>query len=437
MGNPVLLIIGTILGVVCSASAIYVAIKFIRNHSLGNQEIRIEKNTRLMFLLLILVQGLFTIMSSYGVVIFQNYALNAGEHVMLILGSYLLGLGFDSLVCSFIVYYYRPDLDKKQRKVSRICMFSMIPVFILGLILLTQSFSNSLTYPLANSISFKNGFGYPNGKDYGFVIAFYGIIIVTGALVSYFVSDHYFYKKYGKHGILDTLLLVAFPAGLIGARLWYCFVLEPQTYLKNPGAVFDLKSGGLAIMGGALLGIVAGVLFMLKFRKYVNIRYAMDIIVPTILIAQAMGRFGNFFNQEVYGGVVSYESISWLPSIISKNMFINGNYRLPLFLIEASINISGYFIIRYAIGKGLRKYLALGDLAFAYVFWYGMTRAILEPLREGFTLNLGSSEAFGYLQSWITAFVMMAVGILGIAGCHVYDLIRKKKGLEPRNLDTI
>lgn len=433
-----LLIIGIILGVACISYLIYLEYKFCKNHLLGNKEIcKIDGNLKKILLALVIGQGFFTILSSYGLVIANSWNINAGEHVMLIFGSYFMGSGFSCLVSSFIIYFYRPDLEAKQRKISKICMYSAIPVFILGVILLTQSIAYCLTYPLANSISFKTGFGFPDYKDYGFTIAFYGIIIVFGALVSYFISDHYMFKKYGKHGLLDTLLLVAFPMGLVGARLWYCLVLEPQTYLPNPGAIFNVRDGGLAIMGGALLGIVSGVLFILRFRKYINIRFAMDIIIPTILIAQGIGRFGNFFNQEVYGGIIPREAISWLPSIITNNMYINGEYRLPLFLIESCINIGGYFVIRYAVGKGLKKYLSLGDLAFSYVIWYGATRACLEPLRDGFSLDVTTKTGFGYIQSWITAFAMIAVGILGIVGCHVYDYIRKKKGLAPRTLDTI
>lgn len=437
MGNIVFLIIGVVLGVACIALSIYFDIKFVRSHHLGGEECKIDKKTFFYLLAPVVTQGVFTICSSFGLALFNNWNPCVGDNVMIAIGSYFMGSGFALLVATFILYYYRPDLEKNQRKLVRIILFASIPVFILGLYLLTQGIADYLTYPLANSISFKTGFGFPDNKDYGFTIAFYGIIIVSGAIVSYLISDHYFYKKYGKHGIIDTLLLVAFPAGLIGARLWYCFVLEPETFIKDFGKVFDIRQGGMAIMGGALFGIVFGVLFMLRFRKYVNIRFAMDVIIPTILIAQCIGRWGNFFNQEVYGGIVSKESISFLPRIIVNNMFISGEYRLPLFLIEGIINFSGYFVIRYAVGKGLRKWLSLGDLAFCYIIWYGMTRAILEPLREGFTLNMGSSEAFGYLQSWITAFAMILIGALGIVGCHVYDYIRKRKGLPPRNLDTI
>jgi len=101
---------------------------------------------------------------------------------------------------------------------------------------------------------------------------------------------------------------------------------------------------------------------------------------------------------------------------------------VPLFLIESITNLAGYFIITYGIGKGLRKWLSLGDLAMGYLIWYGATRAILEPLR---------SAEFEYGQSWISSFILIGAGVLGIIAFHVYDYIRKKKNMEPRTYETV
>ena len=117
-------------------------------------------------------------------------------------------------------------------------------------------------------------------------------------------------------------------------------------------------------------------------------------------------------------------------------MYINGEYRLPLFFIECLTNIIGFFVLRYAIGRGLKKYIGLGDIGAGYIIWYGLTRVALEPLRDGFTLG-EHQDGFGYVQSWIIAFVMIGIGILLIVGFHVYDALRKKKGLPPKTLETI
>ena len=416
--------------------------KFIKSLQLGGATLKIEGNTRIILLALVAAGGLGFLALSLGMVIFNEWAFDVGNYMTIIFGSLFLGLAFNLFISSFTIYFYRKDLEPKQRKVTQICLISAICLIFAGLWMWTDSIAYFVNYPLPNSISFSKGFGYPDGKDYGITIAFYGIIIVSGACVSYFVSDHHVYAKYGKHGLLDTLFLVAFPMGLVGARLWWCIVLEPQAIFYDNFwdsflRLIDVRKGGLAIQGGALLGMISGILFALKFRKYINIRWLVDVGIPTILLAQSIGRWGNFFNQEVYGMTVDMANWWFLPKMVQQNMIIHNQFRVPLFIIESVINMAGYFIIRYAIGHGLKKYLKQGDQAFMYVTWYGLVRVALEPLREGFTLNLGSSEAFGYLQSWITAFTFVAVGILGMAGLRIFEYIRRKNGKEVKEYEAI
>ena len=437
--------------VIFAASLVALAIylrKFVKELTLGGATPKVEGLYRIIFITSVLSGGLGFLVFSLGMVSHNAWQFDAGNFVTLIFGSFFIGMAFNLFISSFTIFFERKDLDKKQRKIAQICMISSIPLIIAGLWMWTDSFALFIEYPLPNSISFSNGLGYPDGKDYGVTLAFYGIIIVGGALISYFIGDHFVYAKYGKHGLLDTLFLVAFPMGLIGARLWWCIVLEPQqifygNFWDSFIRLVDVRKGGLAIQGGALLGMISGILFALKFRKYMNIRWLVDVAIPTILIAQAVGRWGNFFNQEVFGAAANIGDWAFLPKMIQQNMKIYSStdhlyaFRIPLFLIESIINVAGYFIIRYAIGHGLKKYLKQGDQAFMYVLWYGIVRVTLEPLRVGFTLNLGSSEAFGYLQSWITAFTMIAVGVLGMVGLRVFEFIRKKNGKEVKQYEAI
>lgn len=426
MENLILFIIALVGGAICFGFLIYELVVFCKKRTIGQEVYRVDSKHRSIFIAFIAGQGALALLSCIGLQYGYKWEMNSGDIVMMVIGSLLFGSGFACLVSSFVLYYYRPDLDPKQRHIARILTFVCVGVFVLGTYLMTQGIADYLRYPLPNSISFKTLFGYPNPGDYGFTIAFYGILIVSGAIISYFVSDHYFYKKFKKHGILETLLLVAFPAGLIGARLWYCLVLEPSKYLANPVLIFDIRSGGMAIQGGAIFGILAGVLFMLRFRKYVDIRFAIDVIVPTILIAQAVGRLGNFFNCEVHGNPVSMDAWLLLPRIFANNLHWSveagyapdGTIFLPLFFIEALMNIGGYFIIRYAISKPLKKWLPIGSQAGLYLAWYGMTRVILEPLRFG---------AFEYGQSWITAWIMFGGGLLLVGGFALWNYFEYKK----------
>ena len=437
----VLFIIGLVLTLGLIGFCVFFNIRFIKEKPLGQDEIKIDKNRFIILMTTNLSVGLPLIMTSYGVALWQGWNLSILEHFFMIFGSYLFGSGLMTFVTTFMLYYYKPELVKKQRLVLRILMLSMIPTIIIGLWVMTEGYAAHLTYPLWNSFAFSPfGFAtYQTGAS--FKITFYGIVIVAGALISYFICDHYFYKKYGKKGLLEVAFMVAFPAGIIGGRLWYCLVLRPEYYLANPvQIVIGIVDGGMAIQGGALGGVIAGVAFMVIFRRYVSLRWAADTIIPTILIAQFVGRWGNFFNCEVHGYAVDMSYFWWLPNIVKYQMQYSsvagygslagtGQMYLPLFIIEGLINLAGYFIIRYAT-KPLNRFIPLMARAGLYPIWYGLVRVILEPLRTGW-----NSDATGdaFTQSFITAFVMIGIGVITIIISIIVAFIYKKK----KNLERI
>ena len=104
---------------------------------------------------------------------------------------------------------------------------------------------------------------------------------------------------------------------------------------------------------------------------------------------------------------------------------------MPLFFIESCINIAGYFVIRYLLGKVFKLRCGLGFQASAYLVWYGLVRVILEPLREGYHAST-STEGFGYLQSYITAFVMIGIGLIMAGMFFAIHKVRMNKGLEDK-----
>lgn len=431
-----LLIIGLILGVGSCAYLIYRLVQFCKRHTPGIEHPKMEGTEKIVFMALVLAQGLFTIISSYGIIATNGWVLNAGEHAMLIFGSYMFGSGFSLLLSSFVLYYWRPDFDEKQRKMSRILTFVAIPFVVIGLVLFTEGFANHMSYPLPNGISFTEGIMYPDQHYSGFAIKFYGVIIVCGALICYLITNHYCYKKYGKHGLIDGLFIFAFLMGIVGARLWYCLILKKDVYLADPGRILLINEGGLAIQGGALLGIAAGVSFVLIFRKYMDLRFVMDVAIPTILIAQCLGRWGNFFNHEVYGFEVTRESLWYLPTIVKNNMFFYSKsfgkeaYWLPLFFIEGTINLAGFFIIRFFFGKVCKCHLGLGYQSSLYLIWYGVVRSLLEPLRNGNSDVGSTSEGDFFAQSIVVSYVMIGLGVALLAFFIVLHYVRMKKGLE-------
>lgn len=334
---------------------------------------------------------------------------------------------------TFLLHYYGKNVPEKLDKwFFRILVISFTACLVF-MFVLTDGYADYVKYPLVNGISFKEGFVRPGDGSPN--IAFYAICILSGAIYVYLLLDHKLYLEYGKHGIAESTFLVALPAGIIGARIFYV-IGEWDVYKGDVAAMFDLHSGGLTIMGGAPTGIVVGVLwFMWRHKgKGYDIFRVVDIIVPTILIAQAVGRWGNFFNLEVYGNLVEESKFAWLPRVVFNNMHYdgNGNYMganvfVPLFLIEGLVNMLGYFVLGHLcehLLKGIRKD---GDLAFGYIIWYGLTRAIMEPLRDPM-YNMGNDGNWSHI--W--AFIFIGFGVLCIVINHlVRYLIAKKKTNQP------
>ena len=362
-----------------------------------------------------------------------------GLHIFeLIVGALLLPLLFFVAVNAFIIHYYGRNIPEKLDKwLFRIIIIGFT-ASVLFFFVYTNGLAPALGYPLKNGISFTEGFVNPASGDKP-NIAFYALCILGGAILVYFICDHFMYKEYGQHGILESTFFVAFPAGIIGARIAY--VIGEWNNTTN-GASFAQRvadgewwaplaiwEGGITILGGAIAGIVAGVLWYLWRNKGKNIWLAIDLIVPTILIAQAVGRWGNFFNCEVHGLAVDEKYWRWLPEIIFNNAHYSdsapelvGQIYVPLFFIEAIANLLGYFVLAHVFGKKLRKYTELGDLGFGYIVWYGLTRVFMEPLRYP-SFQMGQK---GY-WSWVWSLVFVVAGALAIIANHLVRYFIKKK----------
>ena len=344
----------------------------------------------------------------------------------LIVGGLLFGFSIMTAVQFFIIHYYGKNFTGNWKKFYLYTFIGLFIVATLTLFMWLDGYAPYLTYPVVNGLSFSNGFVTPASANRP-NLAWYAICIVSGAVLVYFISDHLMYKEYGKHGICESTFYVAFPAGVIGARLWYCIGegMPIADWIK-------IWEGGLTVVGGALTGIIVGVAwFMWRNPKY-SIFVAVDCIVPTILIAQAIGRWGNFFNCEVHGLEVSLDYFKWMPEILQLNsayscehgMASAGMVWLPLFLIEGLINVFGYFVIAHLFGKRLFKVLEPGDLGIAYIIWYGMTRVILEPYRD-FAFNM-NQESGGY-WSWIWSLSYVLIGSIAIVVNHVIRYVLKKR----------
>ena len=209
-----------------------------------------------------------------------------------------------------------------------------------------------------------------------FEIRWYGILIVLGIFVGMFIA-YYNSKKLNLdfEKIIDGFL-VAFPCAIVGARAYYVF-FEFDNFKNNIWSIFNLRTGGLAIHGG-LIGALIGTIIYCKLKKIEMMKY-LDVVAPSLILAQAIGRWGNFMNGEAHGDVVSYEFISKFPEFIQKGMYLDGHYYNPTFLYESMWNLIIFLILMIILHK--KKSNENGVVIASYAVLYSIGRLFIESLR--------------------------------------------------------
>lgn len=243
-------------------------------------------------------------------------------------------------------------------------------------------------------------------------VAWYAILILSGAMLGYFISQKEARKRGYDHALLEDFFIMVLPIAVCGARLYYV-IFEWEMYASNPISAFYIWEGGLAIHGGLIAAVIFAYVYF--YRHGINLLRVGDCMMPNILIAQVIGRWGNFMNQEAYGGIVSEDHFRFIPAFIKNHMYIDGFYRMPMFLYEGMGNLIGFILIKTLFKKyGYKK---RGDYVYAYLMWYGLVRFFVEMFRTDALLFLGLKVA----QMISLTFIL--VGLLGYLG--VYDKVFK------------
>ncbi|HAY2223995.1 TPA: prolipoprotein diacylglyceryl transferase [Staphylococcus aureus] len=233
-------------------------------------------------------------------------------------------------------------------------------------------------------------------------VRWYGIIIAVGILLGYFVAQRALVKA-GLHK--DTLVDIIFYSALFGfiaARIYFVIFQWPY-YAENPGEIIKIWHGGIAIHGGLIGGFIAG--FIVCKVKNLNPFQIGDIVAPSIILAQGIGRWGNFMNHEAHGGPVSRAFLEQLhlPNFIIENMYINGQYYHPTFLYESIWDVAGFIIL-----VNIRKHLKLGETFFLYLIWYSIGRFFIEGLRTD-SLMLTSNIRVAQLVSILLILISISL----------------------------
>ncbi|WP_155286198.1 prolipoprotein diacylglyceryl transferase [Lacticaseibacillus zhaodongensis] len=231
----------------------------------------------------------------------------------------------------------------------------------------------------------------------GLEIHWYGVIIAFGVMLAVYLASTEAKRRNVNEDHILNLVLWALPFALIGARIYYV-VFEWPYYSAHPSEIIAIWHGGIAIYGAL---IASAIVFIVYCRvKDLSIWLILDIAAPTVMLAQAIGRWGNFMNQEAFGQItkLSFLRELHLPEWISQQMLIGGHYRMPTFLFESAWNLTGFIIIMSI--RHHAKWFQQGEIFLTYVLWYSFGRFFVEGMRTD-SLYLGAGIRVSQLVSII------------------------------------
>lgn len=249
----------------------------------------------------------------------------------------------------------------------------------------------------------------PHAIEIGsFIIHWYGVIIAAAMYLAIHLSAKEAKKKGLKEDTVVDMALWAIPIGFIGARLYYV-LFELDYYLQKPAEILAIWNGGIAIYGGLIAGGLT--LYWYTKKHKISLALLLDVLAPNVLLAQSIGRWGNFMNQEAHGGPVSrslLENLS-LPEFIIEQMNINGTYYHPTFLYESLWSLLGFVLI--VLLRNRKSLLRQGEVALSYVLWYSVGRFFIEGMRTD-SLWVGDFMRISQVLSLILFIGAIIIGYL-------------------------
>ncbi|KRM95862.1 Prolipoprotein diacylglyceryl transferase [Liquorilactobacillus aquaticus DSM 21051] len=253
-------------------------------------------------------------------------------------------------------------------------------------------------------------------------VHWYGIIIASAVVLAV-----YFSVREGKRrGIIEDdvydMLLWALPFSIVSARAYYV-IFQWSYYSRHLNEIYRIWDGGIAIYGALIGALITVVVFCRK--RMIPPMLMLDVIAPTVIMAQGIGRWGNFMNQEAYGAVTSLAFLQklYIPSFIIQQMNIQGAYRQPTFLYESIWDLAG-FVLLLCLRR--REHLfKRGEVFFSYVLWYAFGRFFIEQMRTD-SLMLGALR----VSQWLSLFLF-------VGAIAVWILRRYWKPLEPWYVEGI
>lgn len=259
------------------------------------------------------------------------------------------------------------------------------------------------------------------GRD----VYWYGVLMALGILIGVWLTIREGKrKKLTEDDILD-MCLVIIPSGVVGARLYYV-IFEWASYASNPIRALYIWEGGLAIYGAVIGGLIG--MFIYSRVKKIRFLKLADCIAPGLVLAQAIGRWGNFFNQEAFGLPINNGELMWFPFAVYIEGYhtFNGQpcsnpYHMATFFYE-SVWCIIVFIILWSCRK---KFKHDGDAILSYAALYGLERMFVERLRGDslYIIKPGGAIAAGVRVSEMLSFIL----VVAIAAFFLIRYFKEKK----------
>lgn len=232
-------------------------------------------------------------------------------------------------------------------------------------------------------------------------VRWYGVIVVSAILTAIWITERNArYRGLDAEMVPDMALWVV-PAGIIGARLYEVFVLQWPYYSKHLIEIPQIWLGGLAIHGAVILGGL--VVAIMMYRRKQSFWSWADCIAPGLILAQAIGRWGNFFNQEAYGSPAPEGLVNLMPGWLKSGMTIEGTVMHPTFLYESVWNL----LVAFTLLAYFRRTKTKGTTIALYLILYDVGRFVIESIRED------SSYIFGTIRT--AQFTAVLLAVIGLA----------------------
>ncbi|GHP15151.1 prolipoprotein diacylglyceryl transferase [Lentilactobacillus fungorum] len=209
-------------------------------------------------------------------------------------------------------------------------------------------------------------------------VHWYGIIIASGVILAVYLAVSEGKRRGINPDDIYDMILWALPAALICARLYYV-IFQWGYYKDNPGEIIKIWDGGIAIYG-SLIGAMIVVIWFCR-KRFIPVWLMLDVAAPTVILAQSIGRWGNFMNQEAFGKPTTLHYLQGLhlPQFIINQMNISGAYRQPTFLYESLWSLLGFCVLM--VLRHNPHLFKQGEVFLAYVMWYSFGRFFVEGMR--------------------------------------------------------